>query len=75
MDVTTLRRKIPLLVLPLDELELGGPSRTSKPLTRVDDALSTFEPKERSPIWQYRATIPAAVSSITPLMDQVMALG
>jgi hypothetical protein len=33
-----------------------------------------FESKERSPIWQYRATIPAAVDSITTVMDQVMKL-
>jgi serine/threonine-protein kinase RsbW len=34
-----------------------------------------IEPAEKRPIWQYRATIPAAVGSIKTVMDQVMELG
>ena len=39
------------------------------------NALNEIEPTERAPIWQYRATIPAAVDSISTVMDQVMELG
>jgi serine/threonine-protein kinase RsbW len=39
------------------------------------NALHEIEPTEKRPIWQYRATIPAAVGSITTVMDQVMELG
>ena len=39
------------------------------------NSLPEFKSKERNPIWQYRATIPAAVDSITTVMDQVMELG
>ena len=37
-------------------------------------ALPEFESKEKDPIWQYQATIPADVSSITPIMAQLMEL-
>src|SRR6266850_6083295 len=37
-------------------------------------ALPEFESQEKDLIWQYQATIPADVSSITPIMDQLMEL-
>jgi serine/threonine-protein kinase RsbW len=37
--------------------------------------LHEIEPTEKRPIWQYRATMPAAVDSIATVMDQVMELG
>jgi serine/threonine-protein kinase RsbW len=38
------------------------------------NALPEFEPNEKDLIWQYQATIPADVDSITPIMDQLMEL-
>ena len=34
-----------------------------------------FESKQKDLIWQYQATIPADVGSITPIMDQLMEIG
>jgi serine/threonine-protein kinase RsbW len=38
------------------------------------NSLPEFEPNEKDLIWQYQATIPADVDSITPIMDQLMEL-
>jgi serine/threonine-protein kinase RsbW len=38
------------------------------------NSLPEFEPNEKDLIWQYQATIPADVDSITPVMDQLMEL-
>jgi serine/threonine-protein kinase RsbW len=37
-------------------------------------ALPEFESQEKDLIWQYQATIPADVNSITPIMDRLMEL-
>jgi serine/threonine-protein kinase RsbW len=34
--------------------------------------LPEFEPRAKSPMWQYLATIPADVKSISPIMDSLM---
>ena len=38
------------------------------------NALPEFEPNEKDLLWQYQATIPADVDSITTIMDQLMEL-
>jgi serine/threonine-protein kinase RsbW len=39
------------------------------------NALHEIEPTEKRPIWSYHATIPADVSAITTVMDEVMDVG
>jgi serine/threonine-protein kinase RsbW len=67
--------------LPVDELEFeesdrghGTKEHGEWEVGMSANALHKIEP-ERGPIWQYRATIPAAVDSISTVMDQVMELG
>jgi serine/threonine-protein kinase RsbW len=39
------------------------------------NAIPSAEPRQKSPIWQYRTSVSASVGSITPVVDQVMELG
>ena len=68
--------------VPVDELDFEESDRghCTKEHSEWEDGMSAnalheIAPTERGPIWQYRATIPAAVDSISTVTDQVMELG
>jgi serine/threonine-protein kinase RsbW len=64
--------------LPLDELEFWDMKlRNSSQTNYGEDDMFTHSPVpiEKQPIWEYRATIPAAVGAITTVMNAVMEVG